>query len=294
MKSYRPLLTGILLLFMFTATTAWAASTRVVTYGADLTTVQKANMLKTFGLTTNTAVYQQEVTIDEERHYLKGLIPDRVIGTKSISSVSVELLPTGQGINTETHNITWVTADMYTNALATAGVKDAKVIAAAPFPVSGTAALTGVIKAFETATGSKLSEERKKAASEELVRTGELGQQLQNKEQAAKLIMLIKEQVVKQGLNDPEKIRSVVIQVAAQLQINLTPEQIDSIVNLMMRLSKTNINVEELRSQLAGLQEKLNVLVGKQEEARGWLERIWVALADFFSTLSAKINSIFK
>lgn len=293
MKIYRPLLIGMFIFFMLTATGVWAQSSRVVTFGADLTLVQKENMLKVFGLTSPSTVPQEQVTIAEERHYLKGIVPDEVIGNKSISSVSVELLSTGKGIITETYNITWVTADMYSNALATAGVKDAKIIAAAPFPVAGTAALTGVMKAFETATGTKLSEERKKAASEELVRTGQLGQQLQNKEQAAKLIRLIKEQVVKEGLTDPEKIKQVIANVAAQLQINLTPEQIDSIASLMARLGKTDINVNELRSQLAGLEQKLNGLVAKEEETRSWLEGVWKALVDFVYTLIAKIHAVF-
>ena len=38
---------------------------------------------------------------------------------------------------------------MYINALATAGVKDASVYVTAPFSVSGTPALTGIIKAYE-------------------------------------------------------------------------------------------------------------------------------------------------
>ncbi|HEX3031109.1 MAG TPA: DUF1002 domain-containing protein [Bacillota bacterium] len=293
MSLNRLLAAGVMMLFLLTTTSVYAQSSRVVTFGADLTLAQQQSMLKVFGISPDTAIPRQQVTISEERHYLKGLIPDQVIGNKSISSVSVELLPAGQGLTTQVHNITWVTADMYSNALATAGVKDARIIAAAPFPVSGTAALTGIMKAFETASGTKLSEERKKAASEELVRTGELGQQLQNKEQAAKLIMLIKQQVVKEGLNDPEAIKAVVSQTANQLQINLSPQQVDTIVTLMLRLSRTNINLEEMNKQLAGLQEKWNVLVAKEEEARGILESIWTALADFFETLMNKIRAIF-
>lgn len=293
MSLNRLLAAGVMMLFLLTTTSVYAQSSRVVTFGADLTLAQQQSMLKVFGISPDTGIPRQQVTISEERHYLKGLIPDQVIGNKSISSVSVELLPAGQGLTTQVHNITWVTADMYSNALATAGVKDARIIAAAPFPVSGTAALTGIMKAFETASGTKLSEERKKAASEELVRTGELGQQLQNKEQAAKLIMLIKQQVVKEGLNDPEAIKAVVSQTANQLQINLSPQQVDTIVTLMLRLSRTNINLEEMNKQLAGLQEKWNVLVAKEEEARGILESIWTALADFFETLMNKIRAIF-
>ena len=52
-------------------------------------------------------------------------------------------------------NINWVTDAMYTNALITAGVKDAEIQITAPFKVSGTAALTGLMKAYETASINK-------------------------------------------------------------------------------------------------------------------------------------------
>lgn len=67
----------------------------------------------------------------------------------------------------QTHNISRITDEMYLNALMTAGVKDAKVYVTAPFEVSGTAALTGLMKAYETTSGEKISEDVKKVANEE-------------------------------------------------------------------------------------------------------------------------------
>ncbi len=86
------------------------------------------------------------------------------MGTRAISSVYVEKLPEGEGITVESKNITWVTNDMYRNAIVTAGIKDAKIIVAAPFEVSGTAALTGVMKAFEDLTGEKNYRNRKESS----------------------------------------------------------------------------------------------------------------------------------
>jgi uncharacterized protein YpuA (DUF1002 family) len=68
---------------------------------------------------------------------------------------------TAPGLDVTTNNITWCAPEMYVNALATAGITDAKVIVAAPFDVSGTAALTGVYKAYEDITGQKLDENAK-------------------------------------------------------------------------------------------------------------------------------------
>lgn len=283
----------LLCMILFVAVTiAWGATGPVVTFGADLNREQKDAMLRVFGLagTAAGAVTQIEVTNEEERRYLKGLVPENVIGNKSISSAYVELLPVGRGVSAETFNITWVTGAMYSNALITAGVKDAKVIAAAPFPVSGTAALTGELKAFETATGTKLSEERKQAANEELVRTGELGQQIQDKDKATKLIIMVKDQVLKNNLTSPEEIKSVVINIAGQLNINLTPDQINRIVDLMVRISKTPISLDEFRGQLAGIQEKINLVLERQQQAKGILEKIWAAILGFINQIMTIIQ----
>ena len=124
----------------------------VVSLGADLTIEQQKQMLDYMNVDRDD-INLVTVTNEEEAAYLKGTSAEDKIGTRAISSAYVEELEKGKGISVETYNITWVSEDMYANALVTAGVKDARVIAAAPFKVSGTAALTGIIKAFEEITG---------------------------------------------------------------------------------------------------------------------------------------------
>ena len=94
----------------------------------------------------------------------------------------------------ETHNINWVTDEMYINALITAGVKDAKIYITAPMTVSGTAALTGIIKAYEVSTDTAIPEEVKQAANEEMVKSAELGDAIGN-ENATALITKVKEEM---------------------------------------------------------------------------------------------------
>lgn len=59
-----------------------------------------------------------------------------------------------------TSHITYCTSQMYISALATAGITDAKITVTAPFDVSGTAALTGVYKAYEDITGHEARRDR--------------------------------------------------------------------------------------------------------------------------------------
>ena len=105
------------------------------------------------------------------------------------------------GINVKTANITWVTSSMVASTLSTAGMTNANCVIAAVFPVSGTGALTGVMKAFEDATGEKLDEDKKELASEELITTGDLGDKI-GQDKATGVVNDIKTEVIKNGTSD--------------------------------------------------------------------------------------------
>lgn len=263
---------------MIVCTVVFAVNSRVITLGADLTGPQRTMITSEFGANLGeTDIPVIDVTNQEERKYLEGLVPDDVIGNRAISSALVEILPAGQGIKVQARNITWVTNDMYANALATAKVRDARVLVSAPFPVSGTAALTGIFKGFESATGNSLGESNKKIANEELVKTGELGEEI-GKDKAAELILLVKEKVAAEGTQDPVRIKQIIINVAGDLNITLTNRQIDDITTLMQRISGLNLEVKDLTTQLSGLREKVERAIGGGEQLKNWLQRILEAI----------------
>lgn len=284
----------VVLLVIFTGATVLPAvaqgnSDRVVTLGADLNAADKAKVAQSLGINLQDATLPViEVTNQEERKYLQGLVPPKVIGSRAISSAMVEILPAGSGISVSTRNITWVTNDMYANALTTAKVKDARVTAVAPFPVSGTAALTGIFKAFEVATGQKLDEKSKKVANEELVRMGELGEQI-GKEKATQLIMKVKEQVVADKVTDPAQIKQIIINVAGDLNINLNAGQIDQLVALMQKIGALNLNIRDVSSQLQDIKLKLDQVIAENQEVKGLLQRI----LDFLNRLIEQVRAYF-
>lgn len=267
---------------------AYADNTIVVTLAKNLDEAQRKQILDLFNVSEET-VKIIEVTNEEERKYLEGIAPEEQIGKITISSAYVEVLGEGSGIDVETYNISWVTKEMYRNALVTAGVKDAKVIAAAPFSVSGTGALTGILKAFEQASGKKISEEQKKTANEEVIKTGELGEQI-GKEKATELVKSVKEKVVEKGAKSPEDIKKIIIDIAGRLDINLNAEQIDSISKLMEKINKLNLNTEEIKSQLKGIGEKLDQTLKDNEQVKSLLQRILEAIKNFFNSLLSRIR----
>ena len=116
---------------------SFADSARVVTLGANLTTEQKATMLKYFGINENEAVIL-EVNNQEERKYLEGVATEAQLGNKTYSCAYVEPTKSGSGINVKTANLTWLTSSMVASTLSTTGMTDADVVVASVFPVSGT------------------------------------------------------------------------------------------------------------------------------------------------------------
>lgn len=260
----------------------YADAYKVVTLGGDLTDSQKEEMLKYFGVTKQDANVI-DVNIDEEKKYLGDVASSDKIGTKSISCAYVEPTSSG-GVNVSTNNIYWVSSSMIKNALITAGIKNANVKASAPFNVSGTAALTGILKGFEnSAGGSKIDENKKKAANDELVTTGELGDKI-GKDKAAGVMNDIKTQVVKDKPKTEEGVRKIVENVTNNYNLNLSSGDIDKITNVMNKINGLNLNFGDIKGQLSGVADQLKGTLSS-EQTQGFFTKIINAVKNFFSNL---------
>ncbi len=280
MKRYMSLLLAFMFLFNLMV---FADSSVVVTIGKDISKDQRAQMLDLFKVEENKTTII-EVNNEEERQYLEGVATEDQIGNMTLSSAYVEILEEGSGIDVEIYNINWVTKEMYQSALITAGVSDAKVIAAAPFPVTGTGALTGILKAFELATGKTISEEQKKVANEEVITLGDLGEEI-GPDQATELIRIVKEELVKRDLKDPEDIKKLVIDIAGKLDIKLNADNITDLSGLMENISKLNLDTEQIKSGLKDLGQKLDDTIKNNEEVQTLLQKIFAAIKEFFQSL---------
>lgn len=238
-----------------------AAGTPVLALGADLSASQRAAVLAEMGVSEEEAASYQTIYItnDMEHQYLDESLGASVVGTHSLSSVLLIPQESGTGLSVETHNINYCTIAMYRNALLTAGVADAKVIVAAPSSISGTAALIGAVKAYETYSGEAVDDSAFEAATSELVLTGELMEELDS-EQISDLIAYLKQQIAENGLDDPNKLSELVRQASAEMDLNLTDEQVSQIVDLLLKLSKLDIDANKLVSQAKELYDKLDSL----------------------------------
>ncbi|MCS4467560.1 DUF1002 domain-containing protein [Clostridium botulinum] len=264
------------------ANKVYADAFKVVTLGADLTNEQKEEMLKYFGVTRKEANVM-EVNKEEEDKYLAGVATRKQIGTKSISCAYVEPTDKG-GLNISTHNIYWVTENMIRNALITAGVENANVKVGAPFNVSGTAALTGILKGFESSKGGKkIDEEKKKVANEEMVVTGNLGEKI-GQDEAANLINEVKKEVVKEKPKTEKEIKNIVKDATNNYGYKLSDEDMQKITALMDKINGLDLDFKQIKDQLNQVSNKLKDVV-TSEEAKGFFSKLWEGIKDFFDNI---------
>ena len=234
----------------------------IVTLGANLTDEQKQSILNEMGAPDDVEIIY--VTNEEEHHYLGNYVSRAQIGTRAISSSMITLTTSGSGLNVETNNINWVSEGMYANALVTAGVKDADIYVTAPFEVSGTAGLTGIIKAYEITADIQIPEEQKQIANEEMVRTGKLAERI-GMEEATELMNRIKEEIAQNPVESEEDLRALIQRIAQELGITLTEEELNGLVSLFMRLKDLNIDWDQVQNQIGKIRDNLGDFLNRED-----------------------------
>ena len=252
--------------------------------GADLTDDQITAVYNAFGINRGDAI-ELRVTNSEERQWLQGYVDESLIGTRSISCVYVELLPEGSGMDVTTSNITWCTGEMYISALATAGITDARIIVAAPFEVSGTAALTGVYKAYEDMTGKKLDDLAKLVSTQELTITGELASEIGSMDSTSivnELKLMLDET---QKMTDDE-IRTEIIEIAGRYNVTLTDTQIQQLIDLCRSLE--GLDADSLKARVEEVQGTLQKVSDAKTKVVGFVEtvkKVVTSVSSFFDKI---------
>lgn len=233
--------------------TAFADSSKVVTLGANLSEQQKQDMYEYFG-TSADKVETIEVTNADERKYMEGIATEAQIGTRTYSCSYVEPTTDG-GIQVKVANLTFVTSSMIASTLLTSGMENCNVVAASPIEVSGTGALTGIMMAYETASGKELDEDQKAAATEELVTTGELADDI-GQQEASDIMNEVKKEVIEDNLTDESEIADTVNEAADKAGVSLSDDQVSQITELMQKISQYDYDVNALKDTLDNLSGK--------------------------------------
>ena len=249
---------------------AMADSRRVVTLGADLTQDQQNTMLKYFGVNADSVdiIY---INNNDEREHLGSYVPLEQIGTKTFSCALVAPTTKG-GIQVKTANLSWVTCNMIASTLSTSGVTNCQVVAASPFEVSGTGALTGVMMAYETASEITLDESKKELANEELVTTGNLADEV-GQSKATAVINETKLQVIENNITDITEITNIVNNISNDYDVTISDAQSEEIASLMQKIAEQEYDITQLKATLERVQANVAGDAGASEEEQAKAEQ---------------------
>ena len=160
---------------------------------------------------------------------------------------------------------------MISSTLLTSGVENCNVVAASPIEVSGTGALTGIMMAYEKATGTTLNDDQKAAATDELVTTGDLANDI-GQDKAESVMNDVKKDVIEGGLTDADDIQNAVENAAKDNNVTLTQEQIDKISDLMKNISQYDYDVKALKNTLDNIDGK----------SGGFFSNLWSSIKGIF------------
>jgi len=280
----------ILVLLSSMATAAFAAESgqRRAVIGANLDQAQVEAVYKHFGVKRGD-VAELSITNAEEREYLEGYVDDAIIGTKSISCVYVELLSEGSGMSVTTSNVTWCTPEMYISALATAGITDANIVVAAPFEVSGTAALTGVYKAYEDMTGQKLDDVAKLISTQELTITGELAAEIGSFDSTMIVNELKKILDVTKNMSD-EELKAQIVEISKRFKVTLNDNQINQLITLCR--SFEHLDPDSIKLRVEQVQETIKKISDAKTEVVGFIQKAKQVIGSF-NEFIAKLKELF-
>lgn len=269
-------------------TTAYADSQEVVTIGADLNEAQKNAILQYFGIYGKNI---ETITINnqDERNHLASYIPIEQIGTRTYSCALVQPTTSG-GIQVKTANLSYVTSNMIATTLSTAGVSNCNVIAASPFEVSGTGALTGVIMAYETATDTTLDSTKKDIANQELVTTGTIAQTV-GQNTATQIVNDIKIQVISGQVVDQDQVDAIVDEVVNKIEEEKSTETETTASGETEQQTVTAELSDTDRQMLKDLANKIAQQNYDYDQMKATLDRVEQNVSDIASNTSDSSDS---
>lgn len=260
----------------------------IVVYGGNLSEAEKASVAESLGVADEPEVEEIEVTGQDLVTYIK----DGDSRANMYSSAKITRQDAGEGLVIQIvtpDNITQVTTEMYANAMLTAGIEDATVEVAAPKAVTGHSALVGIYKAYEV-NGEELDPERTDVANDELSVATELADSGVEDAKVSELLTEIKKQIAEKNPATREEVEKIVEDQLSKLQIELSPEDRQLLIDLMDRIRKLDIDFSKWSTQLEDLSKTIEDKIGTIVNDEGF----WQSVKNFFKKLADTVSSWFN
>lgn len=270
---------AVVLLVLMTISPIYGASGFAVTIGVATNSNEawKNSVMDYFQSHTdkNVNTATTKLVVASEVNKISQNITGRTYSSSQIYSCAMVDLNYSQGIKIIVDNskIKVVTPKMYANALKSSGIENGYVVVTAPVQSSGEAALAGVLKSYEIAVGAKIPDSVKKAATEELYTETKIANQTgQDPDKIADLFEQVKNEVQKQNLQDPSQIKIIVINIAGNLNINISDSQAQQIADAIANSQKVQGDLSEFKSQLQNVTDQLTQANGILDQIMQYLQ----------------------
>ena len=117
--------------------------------------------------------------------------------------------------------------------------------------------------------------------------TSELAGQLNDSDKAEQFLALIKEKVLSDDAKSESDINDIIDECSKDLDITVTDDQKAQIAELMQKINKLDLNVNDLKEQASKIYDKLSDM---DIDTQGIFEKIKTALSSIFAALSGLFN----
>lgn len=274
------ILIGILVILM-ALTPIYSASGLVITLGeaTQSNTAWKNSVMsyfdsnsdKNLDTATTSVITASEVNLISQDISGKTYSPGEIV-----SCALVDLSYSG-GIKIVVDNskINLVTPKMYENALKSTGITNGYVVVASPVPATGESALAGVLKSYESAVGTEIPEEAKKAATQEIYTQSEIANETnQSGDQIANLFEQVQNEVQNNNETSVAAIQVIVVNVANNMNIQLTDEQANQIATAIADAQLAQGSLDQFKSSLENATQQAGGSQGIIDQILAFIENI--------------------
>ena len=148
------------------------------------------------------------------------------------------------------------------------------------------------MKAFENATGKNLDEDKKELASEELITTGDLGDDI-GQDKATGIINDVKADIIKNNTSDKTQIANTINNITNNYNVTLTDAQVDKIIALMQKIAAQNYDYNEMKPTLNNVSDVVQDNLKESGENIG-NSGILSSIGSFFSSIGNWFSNLFS
>lgn len=294
-RKFKTILLSVLSIFLLFGVSGQALAVEeelvgeaIIVYGANLTDEEESEVRELLEVDEHEEPREHYVTGEDYHNYIDGsptanmVSSAKIIGEKKGKGITIHIVTP--------ENITEVTSEMYANALLTAGVENASVYVAAPRPVTGHSALTGIYKAYD-AEGVQLDKDRMEVASEELdVATDLADKEGMSDEKVSELLAEIKKKLSEQKPATREDVEEIIKEQLDKLEIELSEADIQRLVELFEKMREIDIDFDKVKEQL----EDLTSTLKEKMDELGLDEGFWKKVGSFFQEFFRAVGDFFK